>query len=157
MRSIFSFKNLLSNSCDRAYPESCSRGFTLIEILVAIMILAISLTIILQLFSSSLKAGMLSDEYARAVFHANAKMDELLIQDEFQCEVINGDFGDGYLWQYEIVCQKEEDGEAMFNLPVQLITIKVDVSWHAIGHEKHFEISTLKVGKLITNEPDDNV
>jgi prepilin-type N-terminal cleavage/methylation domain-containing protein len=53
-------------------------GFTLLETLVAMMILSIALVIIFQLFSGALNAGHISEAHTRAVWHAREKMDELL-------------------------------------------------------------------------------
>ncbi|MHB9098527.1 MAG: type IV pilus modification PilV family protein, partial [Syntrophales bacterium] len=77
------------------------RGFTLIETLVAISILAISLAVILQLFSGGLKSSTLSDEYTRGIFHAREKMDEILLAEELTEGVINGEFDDGFKWKAE--------------------------------------------------------
>lgn len=136
--------------CPISY-NGCKRGFTLIEILVAMMILAISLVVILQLFSAGLKSSGLSDNYTRAIFHAREKMEELLIHDEFNCGFLEGDFGDGFIWRAEIVCPDDgEEEEAV--PPEELITIRVGVSWKEWGRRKSFEISTIKVGKLILED-----
>lgn len=122
------------------------KGFTLIETLVAISILAISLVVILQLFSGGLKSGKLSDEYTCAIFHAREKMDEILLAEEITQGVVEGEFEDGFKWKTEIVLvEPEEDVEG--KLPFDAFNIKVDVFWGTGGHERHFEISTMKIGE----------
>ena len=93
-------------------------GFTLIETLVAMMILAISLVVILQLFSGGLKASRLSDDYTRAVFHAREKMEEILILDELIDGELEGEFEDAYKWKVEIFLhepseEEEEQGDPL--------------------------------------------
>ncbi len=129
----------------------CDRGFTLIETLVAMMIMAICLVVILQLFSGGLKAGRLSDDYTRAVFYARAKMEELLLAKTLTDGVLEGEFGGGYKWKALIMKvepqNEDQDGdkEEDLKMPVDTYGIKVDVTWFEGNREKNFEISTLKI------------
>jgi general secretion pathway protein I len=122
------------------------RGFTLIETLVAISILAISLVIILQLFSGGLKSSRLSDEYTRGIFHAREKMDEILLAGELTEGIINGEFGDGFKWKAEALRFSIEEAKDV-KLPFRAFNIKVDVMWDAGGQAKRFTISAMKLVK----------
>jgi general secretion pathway protein I len=134
-----------SKETGMTFPDS-DRGFTLIETLVAISILAISLVVILQLFSGGLKSSKLSDEYTRGIFHAREKMDEILLAGELTEGVISGEFDDGFKWRAEAL--HLDIKEAMdVKLPFRAFNIKVDIIWDAGGHEKHFAISALKLVK----------
>jgi len=125
------------------YPVS-NRGFTLIEILVAISILSISLVVIFQLFSGGLKSSRLSDQYTRGIFRAKEKMEEILLSTDFAEEETEGEFGDLFRWKSSIVrMEQAEDEEA--KLPFNTFNIKVDVMWYEGDKEKHFAISTMNV------------
>lgn len=125
------------------FPVS-NRGFTLIEILVAISILSISLVVIFQLFSGGLKSSRLSDQYTKGIFHAKEKMEEILLSTDFAEEEAGGEFGDSFRWKSEIVrIEQAEDEEA--KLPFDTFNIEVDVMWYEGDREKHFAISTMKV------------
>ena len=52
-------------------------GFTLLEVLLAVMILAITVTVLLQQFSVALRASTTSQEVTRAMLHAKQKIEEL--------------------------------------------------------------------------------
>ena len=119
-------------------------GFTLIEILVAISILAISLVVILQLFSGGLKSSRLSDEYTRGIFHAREKMGEVLLSKEVSAGETEGEFSDSFRWkcQIELIESVEEDEE---KLPFNMFNIKVDIVWDVGGKEKRFQVSTIKI------------
>lgn len=123
-----------------------SDGFTLIETLVAMAILSISLVLILQLFSGGLKSSRLSDNYTRAIFHAREKMEEILLDDNFTDMATEGELGDGFKWKAQTL-RLEPTQEEEAELPVDIFSIKVDVSWHEGSKEKHFEISTLKIAE----------
>ncbi len=125
-------------------------GFTLMETLVAMMLLAISLVVILQLFSGGLKAGKIADDYTRAVFHARDKMEEFLLIDDFEEGTFEGTFDENYRWRVEIkLLEPEEDGdedEKEISL-VDLFQVDVVILWPVGGREKMFQISTLKIAE----------
>jgi general secretion pathway protein I len=121
-----------------------ARGFTLIETLVAISILAISLVVLLQLFSGGLKSSRLSDEYTRGIFHAREKLDEILLAQELTPGVINGEFDDGFRWKAEAV-QLDIAEATNVKLPFRTFTITVDVTWDSGGGGKHFTVSAVKL------------
>ncbi len=120
-----------------------SAGFALIEILVAVSILAISLVVIFQLFSGGLKSRQLSERYARGVLHAREKMAEILLLPELSPGEDQGDFEDGYYWQSSITRVETEADEE--NLPVELMKINVRLTWLEGEKRKSFTIDTLKV------------
>jgi general secretion pathway protein I len=125
---------------------SSNRGFTLIETLVAISILAISLVVILQLFSGGLKSSKLSDEYTRGIFYAKEKMDEILLAEELTEGVINGKVDDDFRWRAEALPLDIEETKDL-KLPFRAFNINVDVIWDAGGRDKHFTISAIKLVK----------
>ena len=125
------------------FPVS-NKGFTLIEILVAISILSICLVVILQLFSGGLKSSRVSGEYTRGIFYAREKMEEILLSEELSEGESEGEFADSFRWRSAIV-RIEPPEEEVAKTPFDTFNIKVDVMWGAEGKEKHFEISTMKV------------
>ena len=129
------------------------RGFTLIETLVAVSILAISLVVLMQLFSGGLKSSRLSDEYTVGIFHAREKMDEILLAGELTEGVINGEFDDGFRWKAEAV-QIDTNKEAKdVRLPLRAFNIRVAVTWDAGGREKEFAVSAVKLVRLGKGKP----
>lgn len=121
-----------------------NKGFTLLEILVAIAILAISLTVILQLFSGGLRSVRVSDRHTQGVFHAREKMEEILIENRLEEGNREGEFDDDYTWSARIVRMvppKEEEKK----LPFDVYEITVKVIWHERKGETYFEIQTTKL------------
>ena len=118
-------------------------GFALIEILVAVSVLAISLVVIFQLFSGGLKSRQLSEQYARGVFHAREKMAEILLIPDLSEGETQGEFEDAYEWQAVITRVVSEEGEAK-NLPVNLLNIRMRINWREGEKKKSFVIDTLK-------------
>ena len=120
-------------------------GFTLMEILVAMMILSIALVIIFHQFSGALNGGHVSESYTRAVWHAREKMDEVLLYATLSEDVQAGDFGDGYRWRYRI--EQATSGPRLNLQGFADLTVTVWVSWEQGSSTKQLEISTLTIAK----------
>lgn len=119
--------------------DSC-RGFTLLEVLAAIAILSIASVVVFQLFSENLKGISASEDYGYAVLMAEAKMRELLDDDELE-ESYWEDTEDGYSYLISISNVLEERTE---NLPLNLLAIDLTVSWSRGIRQKSLSLSTLK-------------
>jgi general secretion pathway protein I len=121
-------------------------GFTLLETLVAMMILAVALVIVFQLFSGALNAGHISESHTRAVWHAREKMEELLLYETLSADIREGDFEDGYRWRFRI---EEAAPDSQMNMDgVATFTITVWVSWEEGQKTKNLDISALTIAKL---------
>ncbi len=121
-------------------------GFTLLEILVAIAILGIAITIIIQLFSSNLQAIKASGDYVTASTKAEVKMREILdgrISEGVYKEVTE----DGYTMDIAI---SEVLNERTENLNLRLLQIDLTIRWIEGSKQKSMTLSTLKMlGKEI--------
>jgi general secretion pathway protein I len=119
-------------------------GFTLLETLVALSVLAIALVVILQLFSGGLKAEKASDDYTRAVFYGREKMEEILLVSPLEEGVMEGDCDERYRWQTAVtpIELPEEEAET---LPFRMMEITVRISWNQGVRDKRFELHTTKI------------
>jgi general secretion pathway protein I len=110
-------------------------GFTLIEVLVAMVVLSVSLVSIFQLFSGGLNARRRAEEVGRATFHAREKMEELLLYPEMTPGVLEGAWEDGYSWEAQIeeVFQGDPEEAPAWRQYFSLFDIQLEVHW---GEEK---------------------
>ena len=125
--------------------KPADKGFTLMEIMVAVAILGIALTVILELFAGGLRLGRKSEEYSRAVFYGRQLLEELCLKKNFPGPVEEGVFtGSDYRWRYEVapVCLVDNDQEKKF--PLNIFKIKVFVFWPSGGKEKNLVFETIK-------------
>lgn len=118
------------------------RGFTLLEILVALAILGIAITIILQLFSANLRALSVSGNYVSAVTRAEAKMREILddanLSEKSWSEVTD----DGYRFDASLTETLKDRTE---NLQVRLLEVALTVQWTEGPKKKSLTLKTMKV------------
>jgi len=128
--------------------KRASAGFSLLEILVAFVILALTLSVIMQIFSGGLRNAGFADDYSRAVLLAESKLAELGAQPaEGETE---GVFGEKYRWRSVIrpwAGDADTPGMGAQLLPVRLMEIEVRVAWGEQGGSGSREIglSTLQL------------
>jgi prepilin-type N-terminal cleavage/methylation domain-containing protein len=134
---IFNFESLIFNSR--------RGGFTLLEVLVAIAILGIAITVVIQLFSANLRAISASGDYVSASIKAESKMREIL-SDENKLieESFSESTNDGYIIDVSInnVLNERTD-----NLMVRLLEINLTVHWTRGIKEKSLTLKTMKLVK----------
>ncbi|MFH1701884.1 MAG: prepilin-type N-terminal cleavage/methylation domain-containing protein [Nitrospirota bacterium] len=117
-------------------------GFTLLEVLVALSILGIALTIILQLFSANLRALSASEDYVSAVTKAEAKMREVLDDKDLSEKSWSEITDDGYRVDVSI---NETLTERTDNLQVRLLEVALTVYWTRNTKNKSLTLRTMKV------------
>ena len=118
------------------------RGFTLLEILVALAILGIAITIILQLFSANLRALSVSENYVSAVTKAEAKMREILDDTNLSEKSWSEVTDDGYRFDASITETLKDRTE---NLQVRLLEVALTVQWTEGLKKKSLTLKTMKV------------
>ncbi len=118
------------------------KGFTLLEVLVSLAIMAIAVTIIARLFSANLKTVADSEDMTFAMVRAESRMRELISGDSLTEKVLNENTDDGYRFDISI---SEILKERTDNLPVKLMKIDLKITWIAGMKEKNFSLETVKM------------
>ncbi|MFZ7126505.1 MAG: type IV pilus modification PilV family protein [Desulfobacterales bacterium] len=122
-------------------PLEGERGFTLLETMVAVMILAVSLVIVLQLLSENLRSTRLSEDYTRGISLARMKMEELLVGETPGAD-LEGDFGGGYAWTASFTEPPPESASVGGLAPFELT---VEVRWSQDHGAKSVSLSTIRL------------
>ena len=127
-----------------------SKGFTLIEIVVALAILAIGLTAVLEGFAGGLRSARVSEDYTKATWHGQTKMEEMLMTQELSEEVTEGTFDNQFSWKSEVkkvTPSLGRDEKAQSSLPVEIYQIIVTVTWPWGAGKKSLELESLRTYK----------
>jgi len=122
--------------------HSSAKGFTLLEVLVAIALLGIAITVVLQLFSADLKAIAASEEYVSAAARAEAKMREVQDNDTLAEGATSEITNDGYRLDVSIASTLRERTDT---LQVMLMDILVTVHWTKGAKERSLSLRTMKL------------
>lgn len=92
-------------------PDGRTAGFTLLEVLTAMMILAIALVTVMQLFSGGLRAVRRSGDVTRSLFQARATMEQALLAEVMGDGEWEGRYEDGTRWRLTIRELREPEPE----------------------------------------------
>ncbi len=105
-------------------------GFTLVELLVAFAILALSLTAVFRIFSDGLLGTKLADDYGTAIALAESTLTQVGIDPDLPARpgMYEGQFDDRFSWRLEIASL--DDALDTTRLERQLYAIRVALSVH---------------------------
>lgn len=119
------------------------KGFTLLEVLVSLSILAIGLIAVVRSFSCTIQAGDLSRGLTKAYLLAEGKISELETIPQDILGIKRGDFvkdHPGYRWETEVSSTR--------NLNIQEAAVRV--LWQEGEKEERIELLTLLQSKPLT-------
>ena len=126
------------------------KGFTLIEVVVALAILGVGLTVIIELFSGGLRLGRVSMEYTKAVNYARMKMEETMAKPAVEAGTQEGE-SDDKIFRWQIGVKKVDllsiDKSIDYKPPVELFQVKIEVFWKSGAKEKSMSVESLKATK----------
>lgn len=128
-------------------PSSNGRGFTLIEVLVALALLGTALAVVMQIFSRDLKSIADVEDYMRASIKADSVMREVLGSDELEEGSWVESEGDGYDIDVSV---KEIDEERTEDLSFRLLQVILQVRWMRDDKEREMSLMTVKLVQKIT-------
>jgi general secretion pathway protein I len=123
----------------------CQRGFTLLEILVAFVVLALVGGALLQLFQGGLHNLTTGDGYSRAALFADSTLSRLRAEPALAAGEQQGDLQDGYRYSLAL-SPYAEDGE----IQPGLLQADLKISWGDAGHPNSYQLRTL----LLTHSTD---
>jgi len=126
------------------------RGFTLLEIAVAMSIMGLGVVTCLQIFSGSLRLQDRASRRTRAVVYARAIMDALLAETEIANHTQERDTAEGFHARITVREAGPEDGgrqdeEFESSLDVTLRVLEVAVDWQDGRGIKTFAVSSLRM------------
>ncbi len=125
---------------------SQQQGFSLLEVLVAFVILALSLGVLMQIFSTSVRGVMVSEQYSQAVMLAQSKLTEAVKEQALESGSSSGEFNDKYHWQVDLAPYESEEAlpEVTGIKPFQVVA---SVRWQEAGRERVLTLHTLRLSK----------
>ena len=119
-------------------------GFSLLEVIVALAIMAMGFVTVSQLFSGSIRSIGLSEQYLKATTLAHSKLGELEINNYNRPE-LKGTFinAKNYHWDLEISPYSSELNSTLNN--IQLSKVILNVHWADANQIRNIKLNTLKV------------
>lgn len=124
-------------------PRSTAQsGFTLIEVLVALVVLSVAVVAVLQLFGGGLRLARASGDHLEATLLASTMLSELAWEtlEEGNTEGTEG----GFRWSRQVTVDPAllpEEPDPARPDTVRLARVSVDVRW---GKNRHVELVTIR-------------
>ena len=123
-------------------PRRGTRGFTLMEVLVAFTIFAFSFGAILQIFSAGAHNAGVSRAYAVALGHAQSQLERLGIEEPLEAGQSTGVLDDGMAWRLEVTSYEEAPSEDSL---LRAFAVRATVTWRGGGRERQVALSSLRL------------
>jgi len=116
-------------------------GFTLLEVLIALALLGIALTVILQIFSANLRNIASAEDYGYAAAKASARMREIVDNEAASETTWTERTRDGYRLDVSVI---ETMKDRTANLPVRLLQVDLTIHWLKGTRDKSLTLRTIK-------------
>jgi general secretion pathway protein I len=126
-----------------------SGGFTLLELLLAFVVFALSFATVLEILSGSMRGTVRAREYTEAALTAQSVMDQVGLEIPIEAGFIaDGESGD-YRWEIDIFAYEgATDGFKAVELAeltgIELLQIDLRVSWGVPPRDQSSEFSTVR-------------
>lgn len=127
------------------------RGYTLIEVIVAFMVLALGLGILLGILANATRQVRWADEAGRAALHAQSLLDQAGVGEALQPGHSEGGFEDGrYRWTLDVTPWRDpalRDAAPQPEDPgaPKLLQLVLDVRWGDGGPRNRLQLQTLRL------------
>lgn len=130
-------------------------GFSLLEIIAAIAVLAIAFAALMQVAGSSLSLTARANERTQAALRARTLLDGAYVMEPIREGSSDGRFDDTYRWRmnvsrYVVADVAPTNDGAVAN---RIYRLDLDVLWGEGGSERHARFSTLRMAGADNGSP----
>ena len=133
------------SAISQSMTRRADSGFTLLEIIVAVAILAVSLAALLQVFSSGLKGARVAQHHTIATLLAESKLATIGVEAPLEEAETSGEYDDDYGLRAAVRRYQEPGPDAAAESPVVAYEVVVTVSWEETGGVRSVSLSTLRL------------
>lgn len=125
-----------------------ARGFTLLEVIVAVTILGTGLVALLALLSGGLRLAEGSRDLSAATVYAAQRLEEALLVPEPPQGIDSGAFGEKYRWTVRATPLPPGT-----EIPFRATRIDVGISWSDGENERTVELSAVRWDRNMEGRP----
>jgi len=131
--------------------STAQQGFTLIEVLVAFMILTLSLSVLFRIFSGGLNNVAVAGNYAQAVLVAES---QLAVIGRSEPLLVGQSYGESerFRWRRTIESYMPWEDDTALTVPVSGYHVTVEVNWTHNGRDQQIILYSLRVQKRPLSE-----
>ncbi|MGA0587836.1 type IV pilus modification PilV family protein [Dyella sp. KRB-257] len=126
-------------------PPGRARGFSLIEVIAALLLLAITFTALMKVAGGAIGLTQRAAQRSEAAMWAHSLLDSAFVIEPLRAGTRSGTFDKHYRWQLQVTPWNPA-GQPAPNAALQLYQLDLDVRWHGNGHDQVAHFSTLRLG-----------
>jgi general secretion pathway protein I len=137
----------------RSRRAARARGFTLLEVIAAVLLLAITFASLMRVAGSSLNLTARSAERTQAAMWARSLLDSAFVLEPIRTGRSSGRFDERYSWRLDVqpfqppaTAPASGPQPRVPASPLKLYRLDLDVTWKSAGHDYAARFSTLRVG-----------
>lgn len=120
-------------------------GFSLLETLVALLILAVSLGAILGIFATALRAASQADDITRATRIGESLLAQLGTEIPLHDGISQGTLPPGYRWRISVAAYTSGTELPSWQMPLQAYWVEIEVARTTGGPGATVKLSTLRL------------
>lgn len=128
-------------------PKSGQQGFSLLEVVAAVLLLAITFASLMRVAGSSIDLTQRSAERSAAAMWARSLLDSAFVLEPIRAGRSSGRFDARYRWQLDVqpwtVPGAAAPAQPAAAMPLRLFRLDLDVLWRSGGHDYTARFSTL--------------
>ncbi len=134
-----------SRSANRGPRRGVAAGFTLLEVIVALAILAVALAALMQSFSTGLRGARAAERQTIATLLAESRLAAVGVEMPLEAGESGGEIDHGYRWRATVRPYLEPGLEAEGQAGMAAYEIAVTVSWEAADGGGSVTLETLRL------------
>lgn len=121
-------------------------GFTLLETLVALSILAISLGVAYQVFTTALNGTQLANDYAQASMYADSHLAQISKKVHLMVGESDGNYNDQFKWNLNIQPLVSTNSRKIIKESTNSYQVVLNVSWRSSNKQRSIRVMTFRLG-----------
>ncbi len=119
---------------------------TLIEVLVAFIVLSVTMAVIMQIFSGGMRNARTAESYSRAVFLAQSRLAAAGAEQPLAPGEYSGNVGNTLRWNVSVSPAEDDGATDQQRMPARLYHVRVRVDWSEDGRQRQVELTSLRLG-----------
>jgi general secretion pathway protein I len=119
---------------------------TLIEVLVAFVVLSMTLAVIMQIFSGGMRNARLAGAYSYALILAESQLAAAGVEQPLSVGQSSGQTGPDLTWRTTVELFDDGGAAERLLLPTRLYQVRAQVSWNEGGRERQVQLTSLRLG-----------